>query len=101
MNIELSAKFLEQLFFGFVELMIATFKQRNSENEKIVFTLVTLLFYCLRYLYSLPNRRYFFRKVFPPQIYSLLVDVVLITNNFQAFQNIAQNYLKMQVIARY
>jgi len=96
-NIELAAKFQEPLFFALIELLISTYKTKKTENEKVIFTLVTLTFYCLRYLYSLPNRRHFFRKVFPPQIYSQFVDVVIITNNFEAFQAISQLFIEMQV----
>lgn len=96
-NIELTAKYKEKLFFPLVELLVKSVENKEQEDEKVIFTSVTYVLYCLRFLYSLPTRRFYFRRVFPPSLYSSLVDIKIITNNFQAFQNIASEYLRMNV----
>jgi len=111
LDIELTASFQEQLFYYTVPLLIATHQESSEEfrsqfgladcqvaegafpeEDKIVFSACTYCLYILRYLYSIPKKRHFFRKVFPTHIYSPFVDVAQISNNLEAFQKIASTF---------
>lgn len=82
LDIELTARYQEQLYFYLVPLLISThggststFKSQfgfdknadavdPTKNEKLLFTTCTYTLYLLRFLYSLPTKRHYFRKVF-------------------------------------
>ena len=49
------------------------------------------IFYCLRLLYSIPAKRFYFKKVFPPKIFGKFVDITEIPSSFHLFQALASD----------
>lgn len=60
-------------------------RRREDEDQQIVSLWIGYIFYCLRLLYSLPSKRHYFKKVFPPKIFGKFIDIVQITSSFLAF----------------
>jgi len=100
-NIELCARFNKKLFLTLfaklIEVRTAHNPADSPENIQLRELTISYIFYALRLLYSIPSKRHFFKKVFPPRLFGQFVDVLKIPSSFHIFQSMASEFLSFSV----